>query len=116
MGNDFKDNWTTPKHLKIERKGEPRGLRRRPMKKKDRRKGPKARMDEIIAMRNRVKTTYNWVQEDKTRKWGIGVRNAYREWHAQDLRKLRKLLKKALEDGIITEKGAEHVQEGICVL
>lgn len=116
MGNDFEDNWTTPKHIKIERQGEPRGTRHGSLKKKDRRKGPKARMDEIISARNEVKRCYGWVQDDREINWGLGIRGAYRKWHAQAVQKLRKLLKKALEDGIITKKGAEYVQAGICVL
>jgi len=116
VGKDFEDNWATPKHIRIEREGEPRGFRRGPMKKKDRRKGPKARMDEIISAKNQVKRYYEWVQADKERN-GMGfMRDAYRKWHAEGVQKLRKLLKKALGDGIITEKGARYVQEGICVL
>ncbi len=116
MGKDFEDNWTTPKHLKIERKGKPRGLRRGSTKKKDRRKGPKARMDEIISARNKVKLYYKWIQDDKARNWGMGIRDTYAKWHAEAVQKLQKRLKSALEDGIITEKGAEYVQKGICVL
>lgn len=116
MSPDFEDNWTTPKHLKIEREGEPRGLRRGPTKKKDRRKGQKARMDEIVAARNQVKRYYDWAQEDKQRNGATFMRSAYTKWHAEDVQKLRKLLKLALADGIITQKGAEHVQERICVL
>lgn len=116
MSPDFEDKWHTPKHLKIEREGEPRGLRRGPMKKKDRRKGPKARMDEIISARNQVKRYYDWAQEDKKRKGTYFMRDAYAKWHAEGVQKLKKLLELALQDGIITQKGAEHVQEGICVL
>ncbi len=114
MGLDFEDNWTTPKHLKIEREGEPKGLRRGPTKKKDRRKGLKARMDEIISTRNDVKRCYEWVQEE--RHYGMMMRETYVKWHAKAVQKLQKQLKSALADGIITEKGAKHVQEGICVL
>lgn len=116
MGNDFEDKWTTPKHLKIERKGEPRGFHRGSMKKKDRRKGPKARMDEIISAKNDVKRCYEWIQDEKVTNWGLGTRAVYAKWHAKAVQKLRKLLKKALEDDIITKKGAEYVQEGICKL
>ena len=117
MNPDFEDNWTTPKHLKIERKGEPRGLRRGPTKKKNRRKGSKARMDEIIAAKNEVKRIYGWIQDDKENmERGKGMRGSYAKWHAADVQKLRKLLKKALEDDIITEEGAKYVQKGICTL
>lgn len=116
MGKDFEDKWTTPKHIKIEREGEPRGLRRGPTKKKHRRKGKKARMDEIISAQKRVKQYYDWMIEERTRQTGWGDRDLYKKWHAEAVRKLRNLLKLALRDDIITEKGARYVQEGICDL
>ncbi|KKN30169.1 hypothetical protein LCGC14_0836830 [marine sediment metagenome] len=121
MNPDFEDNRTTPKHIRIEREGEPKGLRRGPTKKKNRRKGPKARMDEIIAAKNEVKRVYGWIQDDKERTWatslwGNGMRGSYVKWHAAYVQKLRKLLKKALKDNIITEEGAKYVQKGICTL
>ncbi len=41
------DNWTTPKQIKIERAGEPRASHRGPLQKRKRRKGLKARLDEV---------------------------------------------------------------------
>lgn len=116
MGGDPNDKWTTPKHIKIEREGEPRGLRRGTLKKKHRRKGKKARMDEIISAQKRVKQYYDWVMRERTRATGWGDRDIYRKWHAEAVRKLRNLLKLALQDDIINEKGAKHVQAGICEL
>lgn len=114
MSPDFEDKWTTPKHLKIEREGEPRGFKRGPMKRKDRKKGKKARMDEIISAKNDVKRYYDWVKEDA--KWGISTRDSYRNWHAKSVQKLQKLLKSGVEDDIITKEGAEYLQKGICDL
>lgn len=116
MSPDFEDHWHTPKHIKIEREGEPRDSRRGATKKKDRRKGPKARMDEIISMRNQARLYLKWIKDDDDKNWGRPIREAYRRWYARDVKKLDKMLKTALEDGIITEKGVQHCKEGLCVL
>ncbi len=116
MGAGFEDKWHTPKHIKIEREGEPRGLKRGPTKKKNRQKGPKARMDEIISLRNRARLYLEWIKDDDARNWGRPIREAYRRWYARDVKKLDTMLKTALEDGIITEKGVRHCKEGLCVL
>ena len=116
MSRKSEDNWNTPKQIKIEREGEPRGFHRGPLKKKYRRKGKKARMDEIISAQNRVKQYYEWVIRERSRHTGWDDRAMYKAWHTEAVRKLRNLLKLALRDGIISEKGARHVQEGICDL
>lgn len=60
MGNF--DKWTTPKQIKIERAGDPRPIRRGPMKKGDRKKGRKARTDEVLSALNTWKLYQKWYE------------------------------------------------------
>ena len=116
MGAKYEDKWHTPKHIKIERAGEPRGSRRGSRKKKDRRKGSKARMDEIISVKKCAEQYYKWARTDKHLFGEDFIHESYIIRHTQAVQTLRELLKKALKDDIITRKGAEHVQKGICIL
>lgn len=66
MGN--LDKWTTPKQIKIERKGEPRPLRRGVLKKGERRKGKKARIDEILSAKKEAIRYAEWMVNEHKRK------------------------------------------------
>lgn len=68
MGNS--DKWTTPKQIKIEREGEPRGTRRGPLRKGQRRKGIKARWDEVLSAKKTWQRYQEWL-ERRTDKAGF---------------------------------------------
>lgn len=96
MGNQ--DNWTTPKQIKIEREGEPRGTRRGPLKKGDRRKGIKARIDELKSSRRTLQTYAGWMMEKQSR---IGYRFNWERHFDEQQKKHEKLLNAALRDNVI---------------
>lgn len=119
MGNP--DNWTTPKQIKIEREGEPRGTRRGKLKKGDRKKGRKARMDEILSAKREAERYRQWFHEDQIRmkehpEWFHPTGNLspynprYEVWFARYKEKLEKLVAKALKDGILTEETAKDYE------
>lgn len=66
MGNC--DRWSTPKQIKIEREGEPRGTRRGPLKKGQRKKGKKARIDELLSAMRDAKRYAQWIVDERKRK------------------------------------------------
>jgi len=112
MGNS--DKWATPKQIKIERAGEPRGLRRGPIKKGKRKKGKKARIDEILAEKKRCLQYREWMIEDAKRKREHPERyrlrpgssaklyaSVYGQWFDKSREKLVLLINEALRDGII---------------
>lgn len=123
MGNQ--DNWTTPKALKIERAGEPRGTRRGPLKKGDRRKGIKARKDELLSSQRRIQWYADRLSEEHKRRQEHpelyratknGLVPWYPRWdeHFNRLQKLhKKLLDAALSDGIISEADSWRVENPI---
>lgn len=126
MGNQ--DNWTTPKQLKIERAGEPKGTRRGPLKKGERRKGKKARLDEILSAKNDCLRYSQYVKDDAQRRmehpeWYTPLPERslrrydpeYRKWFEKALSKLKVLLGKAVKDGVITENEAVYYEVTSCV-
>lgn len=96
MGNQ--DNWATPKQLKIEREGEPRGTRRGPLKKGERRKGIKARVDELKSSKRTLQTYAGWIMEKQSR---IGYRFNWDRHFDEQQKKHRILLDAALKDKVI---------------
>lgn len=96
MGN--LDKWTTPKQIKIEREGEPRGVRRGPLKKGERKKGVKARIDELKSSRRTLQTYAGWMMEKQSR---IGYRFDWERHFDEQQKKHRKLLYAAVKDSII---------------
>ena len=119
MGNQ--DNWTTPKQIKIEREGEPRGVRRGPLKKGERRKGIKARLDLLKSSKRTLQYYADWMLRERQRK------QEHPEWYRPtpgyiryephheryfDLHQKKHfdLLRQALKDGII-ESAAEWFVE-----
>lgn len=125
MGNQ--DNWTTPKQIKIERAGEPRQTRRGALKKGERKKGKKARVDEILSALNDCQKYSQYIKDDAQRRiehpqWytpfeGPGVRYepAYHKWFETALGKLKSLLAKAVKDGVITENDSVYYEISACV-
>lgn len=111
MGNQ--DNWTTPKQIKIEREGEPRGTRRGPLKKGQRRKGKKARIDEILSAMKDAKRYADWIVDERKRRkehpeWYTpykGMRHydpEYEKWFDKAAFKLDGLILQAIEDKVIS--------------
>jgi hypothetical protein len=110
MGNQ--DNWTTPKQIKIERAGESRGLRRGPLKKGERRKGVKARLDLLLSSKKTLLRYAEWILDDRKRReehpeWYSRGEGMWERWHEEYFDKHTKnharLLADALRDGIIDE-------------
>lgn len=103
------DRWHTPKQIKIERAGEPRGTKRGLLKKGQRRKGKKARVDEIISAMNDCKRYAKWIVEERKRRiehpeWFTPYKNLYyyephweKSFDEANL-KLRILVAKAISD------------------
>lgn len=105
------DNWTTPKAIKIEREGEPRPLRRGPLKKGERRKGVKARKDELLSSMRALTTYSDYILRDRQ------TRIEHPEWYRHPnrydahweksfdshQRKHAKLLAAAFKDGVIDD-------------
>lgn len=119
MGNS--DKWTTPKQIKIERAGEPKGIKRGILKKGQRRKGKKARLDEVLSARNTARRYYDWMKrEEETRKahpeWYVRTPNSkYAPWephweksYQREWERHSRLLNECIKDGILTSKEAEE--------
>lgn len=116
MGNQ--DNWTTPKQIKIEREGEPKVYKRGVLKNGERKKGKKARIDEVLSARNEVRRSADLIaQEVKRRKehpeWYVDVRTKggrvlkpydpmYQKWYDRAYQRYEKLVSKCIEDGVFT--------------
>jgi len=118
MGNQ--DNWTTPKQIKIEREGEPRGTRRGKLRKGERRKGKKARVDELLAAKKVAEQYRQYVHNDEKRRiahpeWYTPEPEArlrrydpeYKKWFAEAATKLKKLVDTTIKDGMITVEEAK---------
>lgn len=118
MGNQ--DNWTTPKQIKIEREGEPRGTRRGNLKKGERKKGRKARLDEVLAAKKDCERYRQYVHDDEKRRiehpeWYTPEPEArlrrydpeYKKWFAKSREKLDKLIEKAIKDGVMDKETSE---------
>lgn len=112
MGNF--DRWSTPKGIKIERKGDPRPLRRGLLKKGERRKGQKARIDELMSSKKTLEKYAQWIQDERQRRidhpeWfierpGVSFFQFHHEkWFDEHVKKHTKLLAAALKDGVIEE-------------
>ncbi len=116
MGNP--DNWTTPKQIKIEREGEPRGVKRGPLKKGERKKGKKARIDEVLAARNEVRRYAEWLAQEAQRRrehpeWYQDVRTIggrrykpyepmYQKWYDKAYAKYENIVANCVKDGVFT--------------
>lgn len=123
MGNQ--DNWTTPKQIKIERAGEPRGTKRGSLKKGERRKGKKARIDELLSAKRDCELYKKWFFDMKQRQidhpeWfrptkGLRTYNPqYKAWFREKQTKLLNLLGKAIRDEVITEEEAKQYEVSLC--
>lgn len=120
MGNQ--DNWTTPKQIKIERAGEPRGTRRGPKRKADRRKGKKARMDEVLAAFKECQRYKKYLLDDQQRRiehpeWytppTMGLRRydpEYKKWFGKAQLKLWILVGDAVRDNVMTFKESKQYE------
>lgn len=117
MGNF--DKWTTPKQIKIERAGEPKGIKRGVLKKGQRRKGKKARIDEILSAKKKAEQYRQWFHDEQKRKrehpeWFKpikGLRNYdphYEEWFNKSNNRLKEIVECAVKDGVISTKDAEN--------
>lgn len=101
MGNS--DNWTTPKQIKIEREGEPRGTKRGRLKKGERRKGVKARMDEVKSAYKTWQLYKKWYDESMVRGNAFGFFGA--EWQKENMEKAFSRYSK-LREAYIKDHGA----------
>lgn len=112
MGNF--DNWTTPKQIKIERAGDPRPLRRGPLKKHERRKGQKARLDELLSSKKTLERYAGYILDERQRRidhpeWFVerpGAAASYFQfhhelWFDQHIKKHTGLLRAAFRDKVI---------------
>lgn len=125
MGNQ--DNWSTPKQIKIERAGEPRGIKRGKLKKGERRKGKKARIDEVLSAKKSCETYKKYCLDDEKRRkerpeWYTQVEGKsrrydpeYRKWFTEYQTKLLNLIGKAIRDGVFTEEDAKQYEVSLCV-
>lgn len=125
MGNQ--DNWTTPKQIKIERAGEPRGTKRGSLKKGERRKGKKARMDEVLSAKRECERYKQYVLDDEKRRiehpeWYTPVERGYRrydpeyrKWFSKSQTLLLNLIGKAIRDEVMTEEDAKDYKVSLCV-
>lgn len=125
MGNQ--DNWTTPKQIKIEREGEPRGVRRGKLKKGERKKGKKARLDEILSAKKEAERYRRYIWDDSARRlehpeWYRPIKGPYhryepnyQEWFDAASLKLNLLLVRAVTDGVIDRDEIEQYQVYLCV-
>lgn len=124
MGNQ--DNWTTPKQIKIEREGEPRGIKRGKLKKGQRRKGKKARLDEVLSAKRDAERYKKYILDDEQRRidhpeWYRPVEGRYRrydpeykKWFSQSQEKLINLIGRAIRDGFLTEEDAKQYEVTLC--
>lgn len=115
MGNS--DNWTTPKQIKIEREGEPRGTRRGRLKKGERKKGKKARLDEILSASRTCQRYAQWILDERKRRkehpeWFQPIKGLwtydphYEKWFDEAKKKLDLLIAKAISDLQIDKEDA----------
>lgn len=107
------DKYSLPLHMKVEREGEPRGIRRGPTKRKNRHKGVKARMDQILSAFRQVKREAEWVVAERRRKAEHPERYSSNYFYLvlerrfdQYNKKLMKLVAGAVKDGVISEQDA----------
>lgn len=110
MGNS--DKWTTPKQIKIERAGNPRTLKRGILKKGQRKKGVKARFDEILSSKKTLLRYAEWIIRERNQRikhpeWCI-TEEAFVEHYSEIFdtqeKKYFKLIDAAFDDGIIDDK------------
>lgn len=91
MGN--LDRWSTPKGIKIERAGNPRPLRRGFIKKSERKKGRKARLDEIVSQWKKhrfwMDRIEHYEQKDKFDVYWVNRLKGWSDTHLKQYRKLR---------------------------
>lgn len=106
-----KDKYTLPKHIKVEKDGEPRGIRRG-FKKGERKKGKKARIDEILSALRYTKQYALYIIMERQRKaerpeWYRPFKNhivyepGYEKWFDDSKLKLDLLIAKAIKDKVI---------------
>lgn len=124
MGNQ--DNWTTPKQIKIERAGEPRGTKRGKLKKGERRKGKKARIDEVLSAKKNCERYKQYILDDEKRRrerpeWYTQVEGKarrydpeYRKWFTKSQTTLINLIGKAIRDEVLTEEEAKQYEVSLC--
>ncbi len=100
--------------LRLLREGEPRATRRGILKKGERRKGKKARIDEILSLQNQLKRYATRIIAERKRHkehpelygplpaglahWSFG----YEKWFDECRKKLDRVLLKAVDDSIIS--------------
>lgn len=113
MGNP--NNWSEPKQNKIARAGEPKGVKRGVLKKGERRKGKKARLDEVLSARNSARRYFEHMESDKKRRlkhpewYDYSERSGlvrydplYQKWYQREYDRHKKLLEQCILDGVIT--------------
>lgn len=98
MGNS--DNWHTPKQLKIEREGEPRPPRRGPRKKAQRKKGVKARLDEVLSARLSLKRAKDYLARAEVHQGESWWLRNCRENLAREQAHYDAVVAKCVKDGI----------------
>lgn len=121
MGNS--DKWTTPKQIKIEREGEPRGIKRGKLKKGERRKGKKARMDEVLSAFKDCQRYKQYILDDQQRRkehpeWYTPLPEShlrrydpeYRKWFGKAQLKLYTLVGDAVRDNVMTFKESKQYE------
>lgn len=97
------DNWTTPKQLKIERDGEPRASRRSSLSKRNRKKGPKARMDELVSAVRELKRAKEYLAHAEVREPADSWWNRHmRESVARAQARFDEIKRNMVADGIST--------------
>lgn len=105
------DRWTTPKQIKIERAGDPRPLRRGPLKKRERRKGSKARRDELLSSKQTLLRYADYIVRDRKTKaehpeWYRHPNHYDFHWEKhfdEHEKKHFKLIDAAAKDGVIDD-------------
>lgn len=110
------DNWSMPKQLKIARDGEPKGIKRG--KNKDRRKGQKARLDELLAAKKTAEAYRKWTLKSIERAEIYGREDYFTGWgdlFQKARKKIEVLILAAALDGVLkTKEEAEFYRvEGI---
>lgn len=115
------DRWSTPKQIKIEREGEPRGIKRGKLKKGERRKGKKARLDEVLSAKKDCERYRQYINDDERRRiehpeWYTPEPESrlrrydpeYRKWFDKSQLKLKGLIEKAIQDGFMRGEESEY--------
>lgn len=101
------DRWSTPKQIKMERAGDPRPLRRGALKRGERKKGRKARWDEVLSAYKTWQTYQKWYIDAVNR--GEEKRGIFgTDWHKDTTEKARAKYAKTIESFI---KDYEHANE-----